>query len=209
MSTELKWLIVIVAGYLLGNFSSGITSGQVFGRLDIRKHGSKSTGATNVFRTLGWLPSVLTLLGDALKGFLATFLGLWLLGRTGAYVGGLCAIVGHNWPVFYGFKGGKGIATSLGVILVVEPWFALALLVCQFAVLAATRTMSIASAVSAVLFLLLTVVLRFGDWLEIGFALILTAMALYTHRRNFSRLKRGEEPQIDFSDSRKVKKPEP
>lgn len=81
MSIALKWLIVLAAGYLMGNFSSGITSGLAFGRLDIRKYGSKSTGATNVLRTLGWLPSVLTLLGDALKGLLAALLGQWLLGR--------------------------------------------------------------------------------------------------------------------------------
>lgn len=204
----LKWILVIVAGYLLGNFSSGITSGKAFGSLDIRKYGSKSTGATNVLRTLGWLPSVLTLAGDALKGILAALLGKWLLGDLGSYAGGLAAIVGHNWPVFYGFRGGKGIATSFGVILVVEPWFGLAVLVWQFAVLALTGYMSVASTSSAVFFLALTLVLRFGDWTEAVFAAVLTGMALYTHRKNFERLKRGEEHKTKISGIKKFKKPD-
>ena len=208
MSIALKWLIVIVAGYMMGNFSSGITSGMAFGSLDIRKYGSKSTGATNVLRTLGWLPSVLTLLGDVLKGLLAALLGQWLLGAMGAYAGGLAAIVGHNWPGFYGFKGGKGIATSFGVVLIVEPWFGLVLVVIQFVVLWLTGYMSVASAVSAVFFSVLVLIFRFGNWPEIAFALILTGLALYTHRKNFARLKRGEEHKIKFSGIRKIKKPE-
>ncbi len=208
MSIALKWLIVLVAGYLMGNFSSGITSGMAFGSLDIRKYGSKSTGATNVLRTLGWLPSVLTLLGDALKGLLAALLGQWLLGAWGTYAGGLAAIAGHNWPVFYGFKGGKGIATSFGVILIVEPWFGLMVLALQFVVLWLTGYMSVASAVSAVSFFVLTLVFRFGNWPEIGFALILAGLALYTHRNNFRRLRRGEEPKTKFSGMRKLKKPD-
>ena len=207
MSTALKWLVVLAAGYLLGNFSSGITSGLAFGRLDIRKYGSKSTGATNVLRTLGWLPSVLTLLGDALKGILAALVGWWLLGEWGAYAGGLAAIAGHNWPVFFGFKGGKGIATSFGVILVVEPWIGLSLLAVQAAGLLATGYMSVASAASAVCFFVVILILRFGNWAEIGFALVLTGLALYSHRRNFDRLRRGEEPKTRFSGIRKFKKP--
>ena len=207
MSIALKWLIVLAAGYLMGNFSSGITSGIAFGNLDIRKHGSKSTGATNVLRTLGWLPSVLTLLGDALKGLLAALLGQWLLGEWGAYAGGLAAILGHNWPVFYGFRGGKGIATSFGVILIVEPWFGLAVLALQFVIVGLTGYMSVASAASAVCFFALTLIFRFGNWPEIGFALILAGLALYTHRNNFRRLRRGEENKIHFSGIRKLKKP--
>jgi glycerol-3-phosphate acyltransferase PlsY len=209
MSIALKWLIVIVAGYFLGNFSSGITSGKAFGRLDIRKYGSKSTGATNVLRTLGWMPSVLTLLGDALKGLLAALLGKWLLGEMGAYVGGLCAIVGHNWPVFYGFKGGKGIATSLGVILIAEPWFALAVVACQFILLALTRYMSVASAASAVFYSVLTFAFRFGNWAEMVFSVLLTGMALYTHRKNFARLKAGEEHRINLFGIKRIDRPAP
>jgi glycerol-3-phosphate acyltransferase PlsY len=203
-----KWLIVVAAGYLLGNFSAGMTSGRTFGRLDIRKYGSRSTGATNVLRTLGWMPSVLTLLGDALKGLLAALLGLMLLGEWGTYAGGLAAIAGHNWPVFYGFKGGKGIATSLGVILIVEPWFGVAVIVCQFAVLWLTKYMSVASAASAILYSVLTVAFRFGNWAEIAFSLALSAMALYTHRKNFERLKKGEENKTSFSKVKKIDRPE-
>jgi glycerol-3-phosphate acyltransferase PlsY len=209
MSIALKWLIVLAAGYLLGNFSAGITFGRAFGAMDIRKYGSKSTGATNVLRTLGWLPSVLTFAGDALKGILAALLGNWLLGDLGAYAGGLAAIAGHNWPVFFGFKGGKGIATSFGVILVVEPWIAISLLGVQATVLLLTGYMSVASAASAVSFLVFIAIFRFGNWPEIGFALVLTGLALYTHRRNFDRLRRGEEHKLHLSGIRKSKKPDP
>jgi len=208
MIVALKWLVVLVAGYLMGNFSAGITFGKAFGSLDIRKYGSKSTGATNVLRTLGWLPSVLTFACDALKGILAALLGMWLLGDLGAYAGGLAAIAGHNWPVFYGFRGGKGIATSFGVVLVVEPWIGLALLGVQAVVLLLTGYMSVASAASAVCLLALVAVFRFGDWVEIGFALVLTGLALLTHRKNFDRLRKGEEHKLRLSGLRKIKKPE-
>ena len=207
MMIALKWVIVIVVGYLMGNFSSGITSGMAFAKTDIRRHGSKSTGATNVLRTLGWLPSVLTLAGDALKGILAALLGKWLLGEYGAYAGGLAAILGHNWPVFYGFKGGKGIATSFGVIMIVEPWFGLIVLACQFVVLPLTGYMSVASMASAVFYSVLTLAFRFGNWPEVGFALALTGLALYTHRKNIARLRRGEEHKTSFSGMKKFKKP--
>jgi glycerol-3-phosphate acyltransferase PlsY len=208
MMIALKWVIVIVAGYLMGNFSAGITSGMAFAKTDIRRHGSKSTGATNVLRTLGWLPSVLTLAGDALKGILAALLGKWLLGELGAYAGGLAAILGHNWPVFYGFKGGKGIATSFGVILIVEPWFGLAVLVSQFVVLPLTGYMSVASMASAVCYSVLTLAFRFGNWPEAGFALALTGLALYTHRANIARLRRGEEHKTRFSGTKRFKRPD-
>jgi glycerol-3-phosphate acyltransferase PlsY len=130
------------------------------------------------------------------------------LGDWGAYAGGLAAIIGHNWPVFYGFKGGKGIATSFGVILIVEPWFGVAVLACQALILGLTRYMSVASAASAVFYSVLTLAFRFGNWPEASFALMLTGLALYAHRKNFARLRRGEEHRIQFSSIRKVQKPD-
>ena len=104
-----RYAVIVVAGYLLGNISMGLIVSERY-HMDIREHGSGNAGTTNVLRTLGWLPSVLTLVGDVLKSFLACLLGKWLAGEPGLLVGGFMAVVGHNWPVFSGFRGGKGMA---------------------------------------------------------------------------------------------------
>ena len=105
-----------------------------------------------MLRTLGWLPSVLTLVCDCLKGYVACLIGKWLGGDAGMLLGGLCAILGHDFPAFMGFKGGKGIATSLGLIIAINPWLALALLAVQIIAVALTRYMSVASLITTVAF---------------------------------------------------------
>ena len=104
--------------------------------------GSGNPGTTNVLRTLGWLPSALTLLGDVLKGLLGGWIGYWIAGEMGARIGGAFAVAGHNWPVFAKFKGGKGIAASLGAILAIEPWFGLGCVVVEAVVVILTRYVS-------------------------------------------------------------------
>ena len=115
-------LLIVVIGYLLGCFSTGITISKAQG-VDIRSKGSKNTGASNVLRVLGVKSGVATFLGDILKASLAVWIGYFILpGKTfgieryGMMLGGFAAIIGHNWPVFYGFKGGKGVACSAAVI---------------------------------------------------------------------------------------------
>ncbi|MEF9894501.1 MAG: glycerol-3-phosphate 1-O-acyltransferase PlsY [Clostridia bacterium] len=195
-----KMAIVAVIGYLLGNFQTGVVISKALGKFDVRHRGSKSAGTTNVLRTMGWVPSLLTLLGDVLKGVLAALIGLWLGGIWGARLGGLCAILGHNWPALFRFKGGKGIATSLGLVLVLDPLIGVALVVCQVIVLKFTHTMSIASIASASLFSLLTVLFHWGDWAAIGFSLLITALALFSHRTNIHRLKHKSENKLDFKE---------
>lgn len=126
-----KLLVIAVCGYMLGNISAGMIISNHLAKIDIRQHGSKSTGATNMFRVLGAKASLLTLFGDALKGALACLLGLWLLGRDGVtlggvflegpigvYLGGVCAVLGHMWPVVYKFRGGKASPPALA-----WPWW--------------------------------------------------------------------------------------
>ena len=120
----IKCILAAVIGYLFGNIPSGVLIARIYGIGDIRKHGSGNTGTTNVLRTLGWLPSVLTLVGDCLKGYVACLIGKALCGDPGMLLAGLGAILGHDFPVFMGFKGGKGIATSLGLIIAINPWLA-------------------------------------------------------------------------------------
>ena len=160
----LKYALCAVIGYLLGTFTAGVFVTKAFSDVDIRKVGSGNPGTTNVLRTLGWLPSVLTLVGDMLKALVAAWIGYWLAGDIGARIGGVFAVAGHNWPVFAGFKGGKGIAASWGAILAIEPWFGLAILVVEIGTIALTRCVSIASIAAAVAYSLLTIVFRWGNW---------------------------------------------
>lgn len=206
MPEILKWIIVVVVAYLLGNFSTGVTVAKLFANVNIREVGSNNTGTTNVLRTLGWGPSLLTLLGDALKGFLAVIIGQTLCGVYGGYVGGILVILGHNWPVFYKFKGGKGIATSFGVILAIHPLVAVGLLLCQVIVVAITKYMSVASIVSAFAFSVAIAIINWGDWMQIVFALIISALAIFSHRANIKRLINHSENRLDFSKINKLSK---
>ena len=145
------------------------------------------------------------------KGYGACLLGRWLGGDLGMLLGGIFAILGHDFPVFMGFRGGKGIATSLGLIIAISPWLALAELAVQIIAVALTRYMSIASLITTVAF---PVVPGFmcRDWenygLFLGAACVASALSLFGHRSNIQRLLRGEENRLDFhkiSDvSRKV-----
>ncbi|MBR2570618.1 MAG: glycerol-3-phosphate 1-O-acyltransferase PlsY [Clostridia bacterium] len=198
MPAALKYVLIAVIGYLLGNFQTGVIVSKRLGNFDVRERGSGNAGTTNVLRTMGWLPSVLTMLGDILKGALGALFGLLLMGRTGACVGGLCAILGHNWPALYNFRGGKGIATSEGAILVLDPLIALCLLVCQSAVLAATHIMSVASIVSCILNFVLTLLWHRAEIPYIAFSAIAMLLALFSHRQNIVRLVNRRENALDF-----------
>ena len=108
-----RLLASAVLGYLLGNIQTGLIVGWTTKKIDLRQHGSGSSGATNALRILGRQSALWTLLGDFLKGLLAACLGLLIGGWRGGLLAGMCVVAGHIWPVFFGFKGGKGVATSL------------------------------------------------------------------------------------------------
>ena len=198
----LKCILAAVIGYLVGTIPSGVLIGRLFGVEDIRRHGSGNSGTTNVLRTLGWLLSVLTLVCDVLKGYIPCLIGRWLCGDAGMLLGGLCAILGHDFPVFMGFKGGKGIATSLGLIIAINPWMALALLGIQIVAVALTRYMSVASLITTVAFPVLVAVMERGRAnfpLFIAAACAASALSLFGHRGNIQRLVKGEENKLDFA----------
>ena len=144
-------LLIAILSYLLGCFSTGITISRAQG-VDIRSKGSKNTGASNVLRVLGLKSGLVTFVGDFLKAALAVLIGHLLLpGETfgvmdfGKMLGGLFAVLGHNWPVFYGFKGGKGVACSAAVVFFVSPlWGIIAIVICLL-VIAITRYISLGS----------------------------------------------------------------
>ena len=200
----LRYAIIVVVAYLLGNISTGVIVSNAVAHKDIRKSGSGNAGATNMLRTYGWLPSVLTLAGDCLKAVIATLFGRLVGGEYGMLMAGVAVVVGHNWPVVYGFKGGKGIAASLGLVLVTSPLIAVILLVEQIAVVALTRYMSVASILSAILYPILTWAFHPHDTPRIVASVVVGALALFSHRANIARLLKRSENRLDFGKIRDI-----
>ncbi len=190
----LKYLLVAVAAYLLGSFSTGILVANKLGH-DIRSEGSKNTGASNALRVLGLKGGAIVFLGDFIKATIAVFIGHLLLGMNGAIVGGLCVVLGHNWPIFFGFKGGKGIACSAAIVLFTFWWQGLVAILICLAVIYFTRYISLGSmTMLAVFFLLVTITAPF--WPYAVWALVLLGLGVWRHRANIERLKNGTENKI-------------
>lgn len=200
MKQVLLYALCAVIGYALGCVSTGVIVSKLYGRIDIRNYGSGNAGMTNVMRTLGWVPSFLTFIGDALKGALGALIGMWIGGELGMHIGGLCAILGHNWPALFRFRGGKGMSTSFGYILVMDWRIALMLLGIQVLVLLISGYMSLASILSAFAYVGLVFVFH-KSWVATGAAIVTCALALFSHRANMKRLAEGNENRLD---SRKI-----
>lgn len=207
MALWLKYVLIAVVGYFLGNISVGILIARAYGIKDIRTRGSGNAGTTNVLRTLGWGPSALTLVGDCLKGLAAAELGRAVGGELGVLIGGTCAILGHDFPVVFHFRGGKGVATSLGMILALNPWIALVLTVLVIGIAATLRYMSVGSVAAALLYTPLVALFMRGSGCygaQLGFAVFDSLLALYCHRKNILRLIRGEENRLDFDKINRI-----
>lgn len=203
----LKIILSIVIGYALGNVSTGLIISKLGSGMDIRDAGSGNAGATNVLRTLGWMPSLLTFVGDALKGVIAALIGMWLCGQTGIICGGLASIIGHNWPAAFGFKGGKGISTSFGVILVLQPYDAPWLLLVMAIALYFTKTVSIGSICAAATYAIINIFqTMLSNTPVFVFSVIVAAMAIFQHRANISRLIKHNENSLDFKKIERWKK---
>ena len=187
---------VVAVAYLLGSFSFGLFVARWHGQTDLRGSGSGNIGATNVARTVGRMPALLTLLGDTAKGCAAVLLAQWLGDSlTATALAALAAILGHMFPVYHRFRGGKGVATSLGAMTTLLPWPTLGGIVVWIAVALALRYVSVASMVAALVVTLLAF-LR-GDpsplVLAAGAAALLIVAA---HRANLQRLTRGTESRL-------------
>lgn len=198
---------VILLAYLSGSIPFSLMLGKIVGGIDLREHGSKNVGATNVTRLLGWRWGAIALLLDTLKGLLPTLLLPKLVETTAGTphlaVGcGIAAILGHMFSCWLKFKGGKGVATSLGVVSILAPWAALAAFA-TFAVLFAwKRIVSLGSVVAAVVFAAVQMVLLsprpFSDdkWSLAAFSLAVPLLVIVRHRANIGRLLRGEEKAL-------------
>lgn len=193
-------ILVLVISYFLGAIPFGVLIAKGIYKTDIRQVGSRNTGATNVWRTLGAKAGAATLALDALKGVLAVVAARILLpGELGSHVlAGALAIVGHNWSVFLRGKGGKGVATSAGVFLALMPLQAVIALVVFLILFFATRHVSVGSMAAAVALFLSTLILRTPGLLRV-LVFVAAVMVLIKHVPNMKRLARGEEPKVKFS----------
>ncbi|MCD1626217.1 MAG: glycerol-3-phosphate 1-O-acyltransferase PlsY [Paracoccaceae bacterium] len=185
------WAII---GYLLGSIPFGVVLTRIMGLGNLREIGSGNIGATNVLRTGNKKAAALTLLLDGAKGAVAVLLARAIASEDAAQLAGLTAMLGHCYPVWLGFKGGKGVATYIGVILALAWPVGLAVCGTWLAVAAATRISSYAALAAAAVSTVWFVLLGAGDMLVLG--AVLTLMIFWRHRSNIARLREGTEPKI-------------
>ena len=197
-------IAMAVAAYLIGSVNSSILISRIVSGDDIRKSGSGNAGATNMLRTMGKKYAVITLIIDILKGVIAVLAARWAksIGMPdGAdYIAGVCVVLGHNFPVFFGFKGGKGVATSLGVLLALDWKMGIVVLVFALAIMAATRYVSLGSILAAVLFAALEITMmianRSFDAVRFVCVMILAVLLIARHHANIGRLFKGTENRL-------------
>ena len=203
----LSILIVIVAGYLLGSISTGVVLSRLFAKTDIRSQGSGNAGTTNMLRVLGRKMALLTFIGDMLKGIIAVFIGKWLIGgELGGLLGVVGAVLGHYYPLYFGFKGGKGIATSFGSLLFVFPVQALLAFAMFLILVAVTHYVSVGSIAAAITLPLLIVITRFQEPTLWIITVCIGASVVWRHRANIKRLMNHTENKLDFSTLKGKKK---
>ena len=187
-------------GYLLGNISSAYMYVRHVLHKDIRELGSGNAGATNVNRVLGVWAGLQVFILDVFKGVLAVLVGGWLAGMNGAVIGGLAVVAGHDWPVVLNFRGGKGMATMLGVLLMLLPQAALMAVVLFVVVVFATRFVSLGSL--AVCLLAAPAAIALGQHLPLVLLFgTLGLMGIFQHRANIGRLFKGTESRLVLSRS--------
>lgn len=200
-------IAVAVAAYLIGSINSSILISKAISGKDIRKSGSGNAGATNMLRTHGKKMGVLTLLIDVLKGIIAVLIANIVADKVGStglvplnYIAAVFVMLGHNYPVFFGFKGGKGVATSLGAVYMLNWKLALILTVCGIGTMAITRYVSFGSVLSGIAFIVgdivnMLVTGTFGI-VRCICSVILGGMLVFRHKENIKRLLNGTESKL-------------
>jgi len=197
MGQIFAYVLVGLIAYLLGSVSTGLLVAKITGGPNLREVGSKNTGASNVLRTMGLKSGLITFIGDCGKAALACGIGWWVIGQYGALLAGLMVILGHNWPVFFQFKGGKGVASSCGVMLVCFPIPAIISYVVAIVLIAATKFISLGSMTMLTLFAVLTICMcAGGNPIIIVWAIALAALCILRHRTNIDRLIHGTESKL-------------
>jgi glycerol-3-phosphate acyltransferase PlsY len=211
IKTMLKYFLTFSFAYLLGSLVTAVWAGKIFHKVDVREHGSGNAGATNVIRVLGWGTGIPVLLADILKGWLAAMLPVFfkLADPGSAYlinlqiICGIFAVLGHIFPIFAGFRGGKGVATVFGVLMAIHPYLTLSCAGVFLIVLMLSGYVSVSSICAGIAFpLLLLFIYDTPSVLFRIFSVVVMIGIIITHRKNISRLLRGEENKLFRKKSR-------
>lgn len=207
-------ILLILIAYLIGSIPTAVLVSKFFFGIDIREYGSGNSGATNTFRVLGKKWGTFVMVVDILKGVLAAFLYLLLpyyltneWERTNFMIGlGLSAVVGHIFPVWANFKGGKGVATLLGMVIAIQPIVALCVAAVFMLVLYLTRFVSLSSILASIAFpVFILVVFNEPEPLYRVFALAVSLLVILTHQKNIGRLLQGNESKVRIFKNRRSK----
>jgi len=198
----LGFFLIALIAYLLGSLNFAVIISKVKFKDDIRKYGSGNAGMTNMLRTYGKLAAAMTLLGDAAKAVAAIATGLVLLGESGAYTAGVFVIIGHVYPLYYKFKGGKGVVAAAITVLFLTPVIFGILLLIFLLLVACARYISLGSIIAAAFYPLL-VYLFSGPGPSVLYALAIGLFIIFLHRSNIQRLINGEERKVSFKKKEK------
>lgn len=205
----MNYILFSVIAYLLGSIPTAIWVGKAWYNIDIREHGSKNAGATNTFRVLGKKPGIIVLVIDIVKGALATFLPVIFLSGISErgnetlveiqILASIFAVAGHVFPLFAQFKGGKGVATSLGVIIGLQPQAAGICLLIFLIVFIISKYVSLGAIVAALAFpFVIKFIVKEDSILLLSFSILLSALVIFAHRKNIGRLLRKEESKMNL-----------
>lgn len=203
-------IFAAITGYLLGSINSAVLVSKLTGRADVRTRGSGNAGATNMFRSFGTFAGLATVAGDLVKTIIAVLLARAAFSLAGqdlafdpGYISGLFVLIGHVYPVFFRFKGGKGVMPAVGIVLMADPVAFAILLAIAVVVFLATRTMSIVSLTGAAVLPLLTLILGIvrdqDPLIPVLLTLAYAALVFFAHRGNITRLRNGTEHKITRS----------
>lgn len=192
----MEYIVFAIIAYLLGSIPTALVVGKVGYKIDVREHGSGNLGATNAFRVLGVKAGIIVTLGDILKGTIATLIPLLFDADVYRLAIGIVAVLGHTYPIFAKFKGGKAVATSGGIILGINPILFIIMIITFILTLYITKFVSLSSMITGVISVLAAIF--FKDVGVIIVLALLTAFVFYRHKENIKRIKNGTEPKIKW-----------
>ena len=199
---ELFFLGII--SYFVGNISGGMIISKLIFKQDIRKYGSGNIGTTNAVRVFGKRIGLITFIIDFIKGLIITYIGSVFFGEIGIFIAGLFVVIGHDWPVIYGFKGGKGIATSFGVLIFASPLYVITMFIVFLIIVGITKYVSLGSVSTASIGFLIGIYLIFSKEMKFTGILycILALITIYKHKDNIKRLLTGNESKIKLKNKK-------
>lgn len=201
----LVFILVSIIAYFIGSINFSVIFSRKFAGFDVRDRGSKNAGATNVLRTVGTKVAVLTLVCDILKGVVAILIAIiassiWkdLNGEELRYLAGFFAILGHTFPIFFEFRGGKGVATAIGVLITLNWKIGLICLIFGLIIIVFTKMVSVGSILSAILYPILTIFMGNTGIGSIVISICIALLVIFNHRENLKRIKDGTENKLSF-----------